>query len=105
MPDQVTMSGEVLAWEPYNLLSYSWDEGDGSSSEVIFKLSELENGKIKLVLIHTKVPDSKDFKVGVSAGWHTHLNMLRNILEGKTAGQFWSVHMPLEAEYEVRYYG
>lgn len=105
MPDQVTMSGEVLAWEPYHLLSYSWDEGDGSSSEVIFKLSELEDEKVKLILIHTKVPDSKDFKVGVSAGWHTHLNMLRNILEGKTAGQFWSVHMPLEEEYEERYYG
>ncbi len=105
MPDQVTMTGEVLAWEPYNLLSYSWDEGDGSSSEVIFKLSEHKGDKVKLILIHTKVPDTKDFKVGVSAGWHTHLNILRNVLEGKKPGGFWSVHMPLEAEYEERLYG
>lgn len=105
MPDQVTMFGEVLAWEPYSLLSYSWEEGDGSSSEVIFKLSEMDDQHIKLVLIHTKVPDSKNFKVGVSAGWHTHLNILRNILEGKKPGGFWSVHMPLEEEYEERLYG
>lgn len=105
MPDQVTMYGEVLAWEPYNLLSYSWEEGDGTSSEVIFKLSEMDDAKVKLILIHTKVPDSKDFKVGVSAGWHTHLNILRNVLEGKNPGGFWSVHMPLETEYEERLYG
>ncbi len=100
MPDQVTMTGEVLAWEPYNLLSYTWDEGDGTSSEVIFKLSDQEDGKVKLILIHTKVPDSRDFKVGVSAGWHTHLNMLRNILKRDKPGQFWSIHMSLEEEYE-----
>ncbi len=104
MPDQVTMYGKVLAWEPYTLLSYTWEEGDGSSSEVIFKLSDHEEGKVKLILIHTKVPDSKDFRIGVSAGWHTHLNILRNILEGKKTGPFWSVHMPLEDEYEERFY-
>lgn len=99
MPNQVTMYGEVLIWKPYSLLSYSWEEEDGSSSEVTFQLSELEDDKVKLVLIHTKLPDSREFKVGVSAGWHTHFNILRNILEGKKPGGFWGVHMPLEEEY------
>lgn len=102
MPDKVTMYGEVLAWEPYSLLSYSWEEGDGTSSEVTFELSKLEDDKVKLVLIHTNIPNREDFKIGVSAGWHTHLNILRNILEGKSPGGFWSVHMPLEKEYENR---
>lgn len=105
MGDITTMYGEVLIWEPYTLLSYTWDEGKDGISEVTFELTELEANQVKLVLIHTKVPDSKDFKIGVSAGWHTHLNILRNMLEGKDRGSFWSVHMPLEEEYEQTYYG
>tara|TARA_R110000868_G_scaffold37111_5_gene131411 strand:+ start:38345 stop:38893 length:549 start_codon:yes stop_codon:yes gene_type:complete len=103
--DTTTMYGKVLVWEPYTLLSYTWDEGDSGISEVTFELSELEKNQVKLVLIHTKVPDSKDFKVGVSAGWHTHLNILRNRLEGKKPGSFWSVHMLLEEEYENLFFG
>ncbi len=105
MGDTTTMYGKVIEWDPYSLLSYTWDEGDNGISEVTFQLTELENNKVKLILIHSKVPDSKDFKVGVSAGWHTHLNILRNVLEGKNPGSFWNVHMPLEEEYEKKLYG
>lgn len=105
MGDTTTMYGEVLIWDPYTLLSYTWDEGDDELSEVTFELTQLERNQVKLVLIHTKIPDSKDFKIGVSAGWHTHLNILRNVLEGKNPGSFWNVHMPLEQEYEKKYFG
>lgn len=97
-----TMHGKVLRYEPYTFLSYSWDEGDEGESEVSFELSELEDGKVQLVLTHTRIPDSMDFKVGVSAGWHTHLNILRDVLQGQPVKGFWSVHMPLEEEYSKR---
>lgn len=105
MSGLVVMYGEVLIWEPYTLLSYAWDEGKAGISEVTFELTELEENQVRLVLIHTKMPESKDFKIGVSAGWHTHLNILRNILEGKKTGSFWSVNMRLEEEYEEKFYG
>jgi hypothetical protein len=38
------------------------------------------------------------FRVG--AGWHTHLEILADRLEGKEPQGFWKVHMPLEEEYE-----
>ncbi len=97
-----TSCGKVTCWEPYNRLSYTWDEGEDGVSEVTFELDEQADGKVKLVLIHSRIPDNDDFRIGVSAGWHTHLNILRNVLEGKNPGGFWSVHMPLEKEYEAR---
>ena len=92
--------GIVTQYQPYTLLAYTWEEGDGMNSEVTFELSPAEENKVKLVLIHRQLPDEKDIKVGIGAGWHTHLNILRDVLEGNKPKGFWSVHMPLEKEYE-----
>lgn len=95
-----TSYGEITKYEPYTLLSYIWDEGDEGTSEVIFELSQHSPDSILLILTHKRIPDNNDFKVGLGAGWHTHLNILRDVLEGKSARGFWKIHMPLENEYE-----
>lgn len=95
-----TMYGEVTVWDPYSKLSYTWNEVDNTSSEVSFELSEAGENKVLLILTHKRVPDSHDFKIGVSAGWHTHLNILEDVLNEDKIKGFWSVHMPLEEEYE-----
>jgi uncharacterized protein YndB with AHSA1/START domain len=97
-----TSFGKVTAWEPYSLLSYTWDEGDDGVSEVTFELSKVGDDNTRLVLTHSRIPDSDEFRIGVSAGWHTHLNILRNIISGKNPGSFWNVHMPLEEDYKKR---
>lgn len=97
-----TSFGEVTLYEPFSLLGYTWDEGDEGISEVIFELSQQSPSSVLLVLTHKRIPINKDFKVGLGAGWHTHLNILRDVLEGKPAKGFWKVHMPLENEYEKR---
>lgn len=102
MPDEVTMYGKVLKWSPYSLLSYSWDEGEQGVSEVTFELEEIEPGKTRLTLTHTQIPDSMDFKVGVSAGWHTHLNIMRDVISGNPIKGFWGMHMPYETDYAKR---
>lgn len=94
-----TSFGKVTQYSPYSLLAYTWDEGDWGTSEVIFELSEQEPGSVLLVLTHKRIPDNKDFKIGLGAGWHTHLNILRDVLEGNSAKGFWKVHMPLENKY------
>lgn len=96
------MYGEVTVWEPHSHLAYTWDEGSDGMSEVHFRLKALSTGQTELTLTHKRIPDSEDFKIGVGAGWHTHLNILEHAVEGKISPGFWSVHMPLEGEYTER---
>ncbi len=93
-----TMVGHILAVEPPKLLSYTWSEDEDGASDVTFELAELD-GKVKLTLTHRKLFDS-DILVGVSAGWHAHVAIMVDILEGKTPRPFWSTHMQLETEYQ-----
>lgn len=92
-----TMQGHILAVEPPHLLSYTWSEGEDGESEVTFEL-EAVGDKVKLTLTHRKLFDN-EMLVGVSAGWHAHVDIMIDVLEGKTPRPFWSNHMALEDAY------
>jgi uncharacterized protein YndB with AHSA1/START domain len=91
-----SFSGRVTRCEPPRLLSYTW----GDRSEVTFELSP-EGEKVLLVLTHRRLPD-RSAMVSVASGWHTHLGVLLDRLEGREPGAFWSTLARLEAEYERR---
>lgn len=91
------MQGRILEVDPPRLLSYTWGEADGSESEVTFELEEMGD-KVKLTLTHRKLFDSETM-VGVAAGWHAHVAIMIDVLEGTPTRPFWSIHMPLEDEY------
>jgi len=95
-----TLKGVITQINPPYLLAYTWGEQDGSESEVSFELKPLED-KVQLTLTHEKLFDH-DTLIGVSAGWHTHIGIMIDRLEGKTPKPFWSSHIPLEAEYKKR---
>jgi hypothetical protein len=40
--------------------------------------------------------------VSVASGWHTHLGILADQLEGRDPPGFWSTHARLEGDYEQR---
>lgn len=82
--------------EPY-LLVFNWEEG-----LITFKLEELNNDQIKFTLTHERLQDSKEYRVGTLAGWHTHLDILHDHLNNLEIKSFWTVHMKLESEYEDR---
>ncbi len=96
------MHGQILVVDPPNTLSYTWGESDGSESEVMFELAEMGD-KVKLTLTHRKLFDN-DTLVGVSAGWHAHVAIMIDVLEGKSPPSFWSLHMPLEEAYQKRFF-
>lgn len=98
--DHMKMTGHVLAVNPPHLLTISWSEGGEDDSEVTFELEEVGD-KVKLTLTHRRV-FNRDTLVGISAGWHAHVAILIDNLEGKPARPFWSTHMPLEDEYDLR---
>lgn len=91
--------GEVLAYEPPRLLRHSW-EFEGASSEVTYELTE-QDGQVKLVLTHRRL-NSREEIISVCGGWHTHLDILVDILEEKTPRPFWKHQSAIEAEYENR---
>lgn len=93
--------GRVTAWEPPNLLAYTWPSEGGGPGEVRFELSPDGDG-VLLVLTHRGL-GSRDQRVGVAGGWHTHLDILVDVLDGRVPAEgFWARHTRLESEYGER---
>ena len=84
----------IVKVEKPTLLVINWEDG-----VVSFELKEQAQGKVKLTLTHEKLQKEKEYRVGVFAGWHTHVDILTDILEGREVQGFWKAHMKLEEEY------
>lgn len=93
-------SGRVTRCLPPRLLSFLWDEEKGDQSEVTFELTP-RGKEVLLVLTHRRLA-TRAGMVGVSGGWHIHLAILSDILNGVQPRPFWSTLAKLEAEYEKR---
>lgn len=92
--------GRITACEPPRLLAHTWGEADGSESEVRFDL-EPQGDRVLLTITHSRLGD-RDALLSVSAGWHVHVGILLDHLEGRAPGNFWTAHEALEAEYARR---
>jgi uncharacterized protein YndB with AHSA1/START domain len=88
-------TAEVTRWEPPRVLSHTWADG----SEVTFELT-VQGENVLLVLTHRRLTPSE--MRSVAGGWHTHLGILVDHLNGRTPQPFWTTHARLEAEYERR---
>lgn len=91
--------GKVLEIEAPRMLKFTWD----NEGEVTITLTE-EGDKVKLLLIHEKLEGQQTI-IGGSAGWHTHLDILVDNLEGNKPKPFWKIHMIFEEEYRERFFG
>lgn len=92
--------GRVIRAEPPHLLAFRWKETADDESEVTFELSE-QGEDVLLVLTHTRLKDRRAM-VSVSGGWHAHLDVLVDHLNGRTPKPFWSSYERLDSEYEQR---
>jgi hypothetical protein len=64
----------------------------------MFELAPEEAG-VLLVLTHRRLPN-RNMTLSVSAGWHVHLDILSDRLQGVPPRPFWSNHTRLEADYD-----
>jgi uncharacterized protein YndB with AHSA1/START domain len=87
--------GKVIEVEPPRRLVHSWDK-----EEVEWQL-EPRGDQTLLTLTHRKLP-SRAMMVEVSGGWHLHLDILEDVLAGRTPRPFWSTNARYAAEYENR---
>jgi uncharacterized protein YndB with AHSA1/START domain len=92
--------GRVMRSEPPHLLTFRWKEAADDESEVTFELSE-QGEHVLLVLTHTRLRDRRAM-VSVSGGWHAHLDVLVDHLNGHTPKPFWSTYERLDSEYDQR---
>ena len=92
-----TMHGKITRLDAPRLLSSTWVEEPGES-EVTFELSP-QDDKVLLTLTHRRLGDDRETLLSIGAGWHTHLNILEDKLNGREPKPFWEVHMELEEEY------
>ena len=92
-PEKMSFAGKVTRYEPMKLLEHTWEFGD-ENSLVRYELME-EGDRVRLVLTHRRL-ETADTVLGVSGGWHTHLNVLEDILNGETLRGFYR----MQEQYE-----
>jgi uncharacterized protein YndB with AHSA1/START domain len=90
-----SFTAQVTRCEPPSLLSHTWPDG----SEVTFELTPQDEATL-LVLTHRRLTPTEMRSVG--GGWHTHLGVLVDHLNGREPQPFWSTYAGVEAEYERR---
>lgn len=95
-----SMDARVTRCEPPHVLAFTWGKRADALSEVVIELSE-RGDEVVLVLTHARLPDQKDL-LGVSGGWHTHLDVLVEIVNGRRSPGFWTKLTRLNAEYPER---
>ena len=93
----------LLAYEPPHRLVYTFNEDKHpeNPSQVEFMLKP-EGDKVRLILTHSKVPD-RGFALGVSRGWHSHLDVLEYQLRNETPPGFWDIWRQYDGVYDKRY--
>ena len=57
--------------------------------------------KFLMVLTHRRLRNRQEM-IGVASGWHVHVDILNDQLNGRIPKPFWSKIESLEAEYEKR---
>lgn len=95
-----TITVEILRCDPPRLLAMTWEHESLPTSEVTFELTP-RGDKVLLALTHRRLGD-RGMMISVASGWHTHLAILADNLDGVTPRPFWSSHERAAAAYERR---
>ena len=99
MSEKMSFTGTVTRCEPPRLLEHTWEFAD-ENSLVCYELSE-QDDKVLLVLTHRRLETPK-IVFDVSGGWHTHLNILEDVLAQRPLRPFYRMVEQYEAEYPER---
>jgi uncharacterized protein YndB with AHSA1/START domain len=99
---ECVVTGEITQYEPPRLLSCTWGTGP-DASEVSFEIAPQAND-VLLLVTHRRLPN-RETVVNVASGWHTHLDILTDILEGSDVRRFWATKLKMEVSYRERLAG
>ena len=94
--DEHRMQSRITELDPPHKLTIAW-EGSG---DMTFAL-EPQGTEVLLTVIHRRLPDRPTL-LGVSAGWHMHLDVLVARVTGTLPVLFWDGWSRLRQEYDRR---
>ena len=94
--DEHRMQSRIIELDPPRKLSFAWR----NSGDVTFTL-EPRGEKVLLTVVHRRLPNRGE-TLGVSAGWHAHLDMLVARMTGEEPEPFWDHWIKLKADYDPR---
>ena len=97
-----SVQGTVTACEPPRRLAFTWGEGGDRWSEVTFEL-EVVGDAVRLTVTHRRLGDEPAVWANVAGGWHTHLAVLEDRLQGRVPQPFFAVFESVEAAYHERF--
>jgi len=97
VPEERRMECAILRFEAPRLLQISWGT---MGSEVTFEL-EPRGSEVLLTVTHRRLPDRSNL-LGVSAGWHAHLELLIAVLNDRQRPPFWKTWSALRTAYDQR---
>lgn len=100
MEKGISIPCKVSQCHPPKLLAFTGMGEPIDESETIFEL--FPRGKDVLLVITNTGLTKRENLVGNAGGWHTHLGILIDIMNGHQPRGFWSTHAKLQAEYENR---
>ncbi len=87
----------ITCFDPPHRLAFTWGGQGDDRSEVVFELTP-RGDKVLLTVTHRKLPNDAE-RIGTAGGWHCHLTILVEKLEGRTPPAFWDVFRKIDAEY------
>ena len=90
------MKSQITELDPPRKLSFTW----GNSGDVTFTL-EPKGNDVLLTVLHRRLPDRPTL-LRVSAGWHSHLDVLVARARGQEPAPFWDGWLRLQNEYDRR---
>jgi uncharacterized protein YndB with AHSA1/START domain len=97
MGEEHRRQNKITELDPPRKLSFTF----GDAGNVSFEL-EPKGNQVLLTLIHRRLPD-RGTKLGVSAGWHAHLDLLVARISGQTpTTPFWDSWRSLRDDYDRR---
>jgi uncharacterized protein YndB with AHSA1/START domain len=96
MPDEPRMKCRMITCEPPHNLSFAW----GEKSQVSISLKPV-GARVLLTLLHQRIAD-RSIAIGVSTGWHSHLDLLVALLSNEKYPPFWDQWSSLKKEYQQR---
>jgi uncharacterized protein YndB with AHSA1/START domain len=94
---RATTRHTITRFEPPRFLTLTWGD-DKNPSEVSFELTA-EGNRVRLVLTHRRLP-GRSSMLNVGPGWHVHLAILSDCLNGRAPGAFWTLFSNVEDYYQ-----
>jgi uncharacterized protein YndB with AHSA1/START domain len=94
LPEVQVLHSRVIEVDPPHRLVIAWGQG-----EVSFSLTG-KGDRVLLAIRHSGLDRVEAARLGIPAGWHMHLEILKARLSGGDAPSFWSGWTGLRAQYQ-----